>query len=92
VTSVEKERWHYWNGDKVLELSHFYIEYRPTETHQHFMLRYVTLSPYAAAAVSTDLREWDWTAERSTAVNAAAGDAYSNKCDRLCPSAASASR
>jgi hypothetical protein len=70
VTWVQKERWHYWKGDTLVELRHLYIEYRPTETHQHFILPYEIVVPDAIAAMETDLREWDWIAKRSAPLNA----------------------
>ena len=74
MTWVQKDRWRYWNGDKVVELRHRYIEYRPTERHQHFILPYDILGPLSIAAMGTDLREWDWMAERSALVSVSERD------------------
>ena len=71
MTWVQKETWHYWQGDKVVELRRSLIEYRPAETHQHFIVPYQRIGTHSIVALETDLREWDWIAERSKPVDRA---------------------
>lgn len=65
---IAKSRWQYWNGGKVVELRRSLIEFRPTETHQHFVVPYQRTDLHSIVAVERDLREWDWIAESSKAV------------------------
>lgn len=68
VTWAERERWHYWKGNEVVEIGRSMIEYRPTITHQHFVVPYKRSNDGSATVVESDLREWDWLNARSRLV------------------------
>jgi hypothetical protein len=54
-----------------VELRRSLIEYRPTETHQRFVVPYRRTDQHSILVLESDLREWDWIAEESKAVGGA---------------------
>ena len=69
-TWTQREPWHYWSGDRAVELRRSFIECRSTETHRHFVLPYQRIDHHAIVALESDLREWDWITEQSKPVDA----------------------